>query len=1038
MRKILLQTSFVAFLGFIVWITTSFVLFPKTEIKKPPTTRTFSTFVTPHSQESSSLAMVPTIELTDNDIKALPIISRGYGSDATGGRGGSVIQVTNLNDGGPGSFRDAIQQSGTRNIIFRVGGTINATTYYDVDDPNYTIWGNTAPGDGILIREGELRLEADNGIVMGMKLRQGPGSTGSNEDCINIRPDSGQNITKMCIAFNSISWGVDESIGTNSFAGTTARNVGFYNNMIGESTYGLLVFSDIAKVGVYQNAFILNWERNARVNRPAPGLFDFEEINNIIHGANYAIVPSLGAKFSVINNVYTESSEASAATTSLVQAAVADAGYALEAETYAYITGNDIAGVNVNSSNLNPYLQGSPFETTGYEIIPTSSIDVTKMGDIFHPRDAVDTRLINAYNNGNGTRTTSGTFPSINGGTPYADSNNNGLGDAYEAANGGPVQSDRPATVILKDGTILDQSGVTNYAAEGYTHLEIFLNDLSGNWDDFERVGVGNDQLKINNIPETISAYAPVAQDNGAFEILNNDNTLKLSGNAWKKADLNYTITANTVLEFDLKVTGLGEIHGIAFDNDNALGGETLFQFAGTQTDYGLQGYNTYSGNDWVHFTVPIGEHITGDYNYIVFAADKDSSPGLQESSFRNIVLNEGTTGLTINGTVQAIDAYAPGSQDSGTFEIQDGGNTLRLMGNAWKKAMFDYTVTPNTIMEFDLKVLSTGEIHGIAFDNDDTLGGEMLFQFAGTQSDYGHQDYATYSGNDWVHFAIPVGEHFTGTYNNIVFVADDDSSPSAQESFFRNIVFNEGVTGLNINGVQEMVDAYDPVGQDAGSFEIQDGGNTIRLTGNAWKKAPFNYTVTSNTVLEFDLMVTGTGEIHGIAFDNNDTLGSELLFQFAGTQDNYGLQDYNTYSGNGWVHFAIPVGGHFTGTYNNIVFVADDDSPSSAQESFFRNIVLNENSSSNLSARIFGSEEGGEPYSFLFPNKAKTFATLVSSGEIKDVALYAINGSLVKKVASKATTNIEIALHDIPDGLYIVRFRTNDSIQSKKLVVEH
>src|SRR5690606_33094797 len=77
--------------------------------------------------------------------------AEGYGRFARGGRGGRVIEVTNLDDAGPGSLRAAVEAEGPRTVVFRVGGTINLESKLIIRNPYITIAGQTAPGDGIAV-----------------------------------------------------------------------------------------------------------------------------------------------------------------------------------------------------------------------------------------------------------------------------------------------------------------------------------------------------------------------------------------------------------------------------------------------------------------------------------------------------------------------------------------------------------------------------------------------------------------------------------------------------------------------------------------------------------------------------------------------------------------------------------------------------------------------------------------------------------------------------------------------------------------------
>lgn len=96
----------------------------------------------------------------------------GAGKYSTGGRGGEIYHVTNLNDSGAGSFRDAVSKSG-RIVVFDVGGTINLKSDVVVKS-NISIMGQTAPGGaGITLRNGKIGMGGSNIIVRYISSRPG-------------------------------------------------------------------------------------------------------------------------------------------------------------------------------------------------------------------------------------------------------------------------------------------------------------------------------------------------------------------------------------------------------------------------------------------------------------------------------------------------------------------------------------------------------------------------------------------------------------------------------------------------------------------------------------------------------------------------------------------------------------------------------------------------------------------------------------------------------------------------------------------------
>lgn len=142
--------------------------------------------------------------------------------------------------------------------------------------------------------------------------------------------------------------------------------------------------------------------------------------------------------------------------------------------------------------------------------------------------------------------------------------------------------------------------------------------------------------------------------------------------------------------------------------------------------------------------------------------------------------------------TFDLADLIPYGGQDGGTAEIQDNGATLFIENNAWKAIPFNYTLTPNTVIDFDFRSFEEGEMHIIAFDEDLGLSQGKAFELYGTQV-WGNQDFNDYPGGGaWQHYQIPVGQYFTGPVSYMYFNCDNDNQPLVGESYFRNVTVFE------------------------------------------------------------------------------------------------------------------------------------------------------------------------------------------------------------------------------------------------------
>jgi hypothetical protein len=110
-------------------------------------------------------------------------------------------------------------------------------------------------------------------------------------------------------------------------------------------------------------------------------------------------------------------------------------------------------------------------------------------------------------------------------------------------------------------------------------------------------------------------------------------------------------------------------------------------------------------------------------------------------------------------------------------------------------------------------------------------------------------------------------------------------------------------------------------------SVSVEDGGATIILNDNTWRRTVQTFDITSGTVLEFDFEAIGVAEVVGIGFDSNDAVTNDRVFKLFGSQGgSWFIEDFETYTGSGVTHYQIPVGQYFTGAAMNLVFVNDYD----------------------------------------------------------------------------------------------------------------
>jgi len=425
----------------------------------------------------------------------------GFGRYTTGARGAAnpqIYLVTNLNDSGPGSFRDAVSQPG-RFVIFRVGGIVNLQSIVSVA-ANTTIAGQTAPGEGIVFLGPRVSFTgANNTIARYLRLRYG--GTSQNQDASGIA--NGANIILDHMTF---TWGTDEVFSVNwDGNGTSPDNITIQNSIIGQGMHrhnhsagGLMQPPPGGKISLIGNLYICNKTRNNKIK----GINEF--VNNVVYNwGNYGNIyghtqsgeayimggDSAGPSYAnIINNYFIGGPNTS--TTVTTPFSVGNANF------------NLFGSGNYFDNNRNGVLDGNlvPQDLTGYPVGDITAIQsapydypmknttvtaqtaydniIAKAGASYPRRDQVDQLMISDLMSKGTTATyvyvqtdlttqfgfTNGGAGHVYGAPAPLDTDNDGMPDAWETANG-------------LNPNVFDALAVSTTHAP-YLNIEVYINGL--------------------------------------------------------------------------------------------------------------------------------------------------------------------------------------------------------------------------------------------------------------------------------------------------------------------------------------------------------------------------------------------------------------------------------------------------------------------------------------------------------------------------------------------------------------------------------
>ena len=183
---------------------------------------------------------------------------------------------------------------------------------------------------------------------------------------------------------------------------------------------------------------------------------------------------------------------------------------------------------------------------------------------------------------------------------------------------------------------------------------------------------------------------------------------------------------------------------------------------------------------------------------------------------------------------------------------------------------------------------------------------------------------------------------------NEMVFSFQGNRNPFIDHPEWVACLYENQCVGSRFSGFTPILDfsnlgmtSFSNQDTNNGSVAIEGNGSTYFLQGNRWRRSSTKFQITPSTILEFEFSSSAQGEIHGIGFDENDTLSSSRIFKLHGTQ-NWGVSNFDNYSGSGaWVTYTIPVGLFYTGNAMFLVLVNDKDSGPATNTSRFRNVKV-------------------------------------------------------------------------------------------------
>ena len=230
---------------------------------------------------------------------AAPPVSEGFGARSAGGAGGPELRVTNLDDSGPGSLRAALSTSGPRVVRFAVEGTIELESPLVVTEGRVTLDGETAPGQGVTIRNHGIHFRGDCKDIIVRHLRVRVTTGGSSGDCLLLWGVNGGTVERVLVEHCSLMGATDEIVNTWG----QVRNVTVQWTILAEGRlpHSMAWLSGVGsdQITIHHCLFANNADRSPKLQG---GRYDV--VNNVIYNWSHhnAVKLGEGARVNLVKN----------------------------------------------------------------------------------------------------------------------------------------------------------------------------------------------------------------------------------------------------------------------------------------------------------------------------------------------------------------------------------------------------------------------------------------------------------------------------------------------------------------------------------------------------------------------------------------------------------------------------------------------------------------------------------------------------------------------------------------------------------------